>query len=228
MYRKIRITVASLVVVLACALSSAKTLSYFTDTDGMTSSFIVGNASVKLVIYGDVTGETMREFSADEYAPLTGGMDDIPFYLQATNTGNIPVYQRFRIVIPIGLEDVVSLKLPTDDSCVIAATTDYTCSNADYSITYKPYDDEVNTPAEYDIVSLRALSVTGDYSVTRQWPTEGIHISGISGVSKDLFTCAENDHNGCMLGINVYSDAIQTTGFLDAITAFENFTETHN
>lgn len=225
MHRKIRITILSLAVMVACMLSSVGTLSYFTDTDGSINNFTIGNASTVLAIYDDVDGEEKQVFDANRYSPLTDNMDDVPFYLQATNSGNIPVYQRFRVVIPIGLEDVVTLKLPTDDSCMIKTVAEHNCSNDDYDITYKPYDAEANKPAEYDIVSLNALSVTGAGSVTREWPTEGIRINGISDVNRDLFECAEDNDNNCTLGINVYSNAIQATGFTDAITAFENFTE---
>lgn len=227
MHRKIRITIVSLMVMIACMISSVGTLSYFTDTDGATNSFTVGNASTVLSMYDDVSGDEKREFDASRYSPLTDGMDDIPFYLQATNSGNIPVYQRFRVVIPIGLEDVVTLKLPTDESCNIKTVDGHKCSNDDYNITYKPYNDEANKPAEYDIVSMNALSVTGVGSVTREWPTVGIKINGISDANKDLFECVEGNDNNCTFGIKVYSNAIQTTGFTDAVTAFENFTETN-
>ena len=129
MHRKIRITIVSLMVMIACMISSVGTLSYFTDTDGATNSFTVGNASTVLSMYDDVSGDEKREFDASRYSPLTDGMDDIPFYLQATNSGNIPVYQRFRVVIPIGLEDVVTLKLPTDESCNIKTVDGHKLGN---------------------------------------------------------------------------------------------------
>ncbi len=101
MYQKIRITVSSVVVMVLCMLSSTMTLSYFTDTQTTTNEFTIGNASAQFTIYGNADGT--EAFDASAYT-LVDHMDDIPFYLEAENTGNIPVYQRFRVVIPEGLE----------------------------------------------------------------------------------------------------------------------------
>lgn len=220
MYRKIRITVASLAVIMIAVLSSAGTLSYYTDTDGTTNNFVVGNASSKLTIYGDETGENVF---TEPSRPTEDGTE-VAFYPQAVNNGNIPVYQRFRVVIPIGLEDVVTLKLPTDESCAIQTTT--MCSNDDYTFIYKPYDSGTNTPAEYDIVSKNVLNQN---SLTKKWPMTGIKFGAISDIDSSQYTCAGGDSNRCVFGVEVYSDVIQTTGFENgAVEAFESFTETHN
>ena len=223
MYRKIRITVISLVTMAICVLSSTATLSYFTDTDAKTNDFTVGNASTSLAIYDELTN-SRRVFDAGRYM-LTDNLD-IPFYPQATNDGNIPVYQRFRVVIPIDLAQVVTLNLPAmDEGCVISTASENTCSNSDYTIVYKPSVNVENTStyAEYYITSNNVLGVD---STTSEWPITGIHISGISGVDNSLFVCANNNNNSCVLGVNVYSDAIQTTGFSSAVDAFEDFAET--
>ena len=192
MYHKFRITITAIVVMMFCTLSSTMTLSYFTDTDSTTNSFTIGNASTALSIYGDDVGE--QAFDASNYT-LTPNMPDIPFYLQATNDGNIPVYQRFRIVIPTALADSITLNLPT--------TTD------EYVVT--------NQSGTYYIVSTEALAVG---ETTAHWPTLAIHVGDITNIDTSQFTCSDNSNNNCVLGINVYSDAIQTAGFANATDAF--------
>ena len=222
MYQKIRITVVSLVVMSVCILSSVMTLSYFTDTDTSSNEFTVGNASTSLAVYDDISGETKRVFDAANYSPLVDR--DIPFYLQATNDGNIPVYQRFRVVIPIALAEYVKLNLPTN--CEVETATNYICASNDYTITYNPSVSVEETPtyAEYYIVSNRELAVDAK---TIEWPTEKLVFTGISDAEKSLFTCTNNDNNNCVLGLNIYSDAIQTTGFANANEAFTNLAETY-
>lgn len=225
MYHKIRITVVSLMVMMAIVLSSAGTLSFFTDTDSQTNDFTVGNVSTVLSIYSDASGSSELDVNADEYK-LTNNSPK-PFYLQATNNGNIPVYQRFRVVIPITLASVVTLDLPTmNNNCVVETASNHTCENANYTVTYNPSVSVENTPtyAEYYIISKDALAVN---ATTSGWPTEAIKIGDISGVDNSLFTCADNSGNNCVLGISAYSDAIQTTGFADAISAFANMAETY-
>ena len=214
MYHKIRITVVSLMAIAICMLSSTGTLSYFTDTDSKQNDFTVGNVSTVLAIYDDLAGDK-RVFDAANYSPLKDNVD-IPFYLQAMNDGNVPVYQRFRVVIPIALAQVVTLDLP----CTIAEAPTHagSCSSTDYNVSYS-LDDMY---AKYYIVSNAAVAVD---DVTNEWPTTKIHIRGLSDENKSLFTCENNDPNHCVLGIGVYSDSIQTTGFTSAIQAFENLTE---
>ncbi|MBQ2695352.1 hypothetical protein IJG04_01810 [Candidatus Saccharibacteria bacterium] len=230
MYHKIRITVVSLVVVVTCMLSSVATLSYFTDSDIKTNSFTIGNVSTTLAIYDDVTGEVKHVFDADSHGPLESNVENIPFYLQAENTGNIPVYQRFRVVIPITLAGVVTLNLPTmNEDCVIDTTAEAgsTCSNDDYTVTYKPSVNvgDVPTYAEYYIISNSVIDANG---LTSEWPTEGIRTGEIpTDIAESLPTCDANNSNNCVLGIKVYSDAIQTTGFENAITAFASVGETY-
>ena len=123
MYHKVRITVVSLVAVAVCMLSSAGTLSYFTDTDAKTNNFVVGNASTELAIYGSEDGETsFADGTSTALAESNGKIvsgSQVPFYLRATNDGNIPVYQRFRVVIPAALAGVVTLNLPNMNSCAV-------------------------------------------------------------------------------------------------------------
>ena len=205
MYHKIRITVVSLIAIAICVLSSGATLSYFTDSVATTNNFTVGNASTSLAIYNDVAGDSEHLFNASSYT-LTSNLD-IPYYLQATNDGNIPVYQRFRVVIPKDLASVVTLNTPT---------------NSNYTVTYKPSVNEAY--AEYYIVNNTALAV-GD--TTAEWPTTSIHIGDISDVDNSLFTCANGNANNCVLGISVYSDAIQAAGFTSAAQALANLVETY-
>ncbi len=221
MYRKIRITVVSLVIIVVCALSSTTTLSYFTDTDAKINDFTIGSISTVLAIYDDVTGDGKRPLDVNRYPLTTGEQNDIPFYLQATNSGNVSVYQRFRVVIPIALASMVTLDLSDMDDCVVETAPDYTCSNADYIATYNSSVD--NTYAEYYVVSKNVLGVG---RTTSEWPTTSIHIDGNFVADDSGFAC-ENDSNNCVLGIRAYSDAIQTAGFVDAVTAFENLTETY-
>ena len=228
MYRKIRITVVSLVAVMACVFSSTGTLSYFTDSDGTINNFTVGNASTVLAIYDDVSdANNKRALDASRYT-VTDNLD-VPIYLQATNDGNIPVYQRFRVVIPKVLAGVVTLNLPAmTDSCVVETVAQHTCSNADYTVIY---DEAVEATeyAEYYVVSNSALAVN---DVTKEWPTLGIHFGELTSVDnyQSLLTCGnDNSGNNCALGIRVYSDAIQTNGFVNgAVDAFTGFAETYN
>ena len=222
MYNKIRITVASLLVMTLCALSSTATLSYFTDTDAATNEFTIGNASTTLSIYEDANGTL---FNTSHHSPV---VEDIPFYLSAENTGNIPVYQRFRVVIPIELASVVTPDLL--GSACNNIVTDKSCSNDDYTVTY---DDSVEvgtaTYAEYYITSKAALDVNAK---TKNWPMTKLKISTqvgeLSDIQKSLLTCENGDSNNCKLGIKAYSDAIQTAGFADAVSAFANFTEKYD
>ena len=221
MYRKIRVVVASLVVMGVCMLSSTGTLSYFTDSDSKTNDFIIGNASTRLTIYADSDGQ--QEFDVSQLSPLTDKMS-IPFYPSAVNDGNIPVYQRFRVAIPIALADVVVINLPTDETC--QNVDGNICSNDDYTIIYNSsvrVDDEP-TYAVYYIVNNKVLAPGEN---TSKWPMTGIYFDGISDTNKSAFACEENDNN-CIFGINIYTDVIQTTGFTDgAVSAFQNLAETY-
>ena len=224
MYYKIRITVVSLVLITICVLSSAGTLSFFTDSDSTQNDFTIGNASTELVLYKDTNGTLF-----DTTNPLTDGMQDIPYYLQATNDGNIPVYQRFRVVIPIELANVLTLKMNNCTLVVDNTDTDVSrCENANYSIVYNMSVDVENTPtyAEYYIVSKSELGVGAK---TSEWPTAAIAVGNISDVENfdQIATCENNDANKCSFGVRAYSDVIQTTGFTSAIQAFENLTETY-
>ncbi|MBR2839908.1 SipW-dependent-type signal peptide-containing protein [Candidatus Saccharibacteria bacterium] len=230
MYHKVRITVVSLVVMAICMLSSVTTLAYFTDTDGAMNNFVVGNMSTVLAIYDNVDdSENKHAFSTSDYSPLVDGK--IPLYLQATNNGNIPVYQRFRVVIPIALSSVVTLNLPEmDEECTIVTTSESTCRNTDYTVTYKPSVsvDDVPKYAEYYIVSNEVLAKDGK---TAEWPTVSLTIDGLNDLSeadKSLFATCEEDDNNCVLGIGIYSDAIQTAGFAGgAVSSFADFPETY-
>ena len=236
MYHKVRITVVSLVVMAICVLSSTDTLSYFTDTDFATNDFIVGNASIELTIYGDSDGED--PFDAGEYTLVDGGvyknnvvLSQIPYYPQATNDGNIPIYQRFRVVIPIALAGKITLALPTmNDNCIVETAANHTCNNADYTVIYNPSVAVEDEPAyaEYYIISNSKLVVNGK---TSEWPMEGIKIGNITSVDgyQSLLTCPDgnNSGNNCMLGIRIYTDVIQTAGFTDAFDAFAGVGETY-
>ena len=234
MYHKVRITVVSLVVMAICMLSSVTTLAYFTDTDSTTNNFVVGSVSTELKIYDDITGSEKHILDASEYVPADGyvykdsvELSEMPFYLQATNTGNIPVYQRFRVVIPIALAGAITLDLPTmTDNCVVETVANHTCSNADYTVIYNSSVEVGNEPtyAEYYIISENKLAV-GD--TTQEWPTLGIRFGDISGKT-NLLTCSESSSSGdCTLGIRTYSDAIQTAGFANAVSAFGSLGETY-
>lgn len=222
MYHKIRITVVSLAVILVAILGSTETLAYFTDTESQTNTFTVGNISTVLKVYSNVSGDasSWTEFNAGGYT-LSSNMDPIPYYLQVTNTGNIPVYQRFRVVIPIGLADALSLELP----CTLDSSS--TCSGNGYKVDYisSVVVGGTQTYAEYRITSINPLSVGG---TTAAWPTTAIKIGTLPDDWENIATCAGNDANHCTFGIKVYSDVIQTTGFNDATAAFANFTETYD
>ena len=230
MYHKIRIAAVSLVVMTVVMLSSVGTLSYFTDSDGAQNDFMIGNAKSELVIYDDVVNTPKRELSSTNYPPLESGNQDIPYYLQATNIGNIPVYQRFRVVIPIALAEVLTLKL---DNCTLvqdATNTDVsTCSNTKYNVTYDKSVEVENVPtyAEYYIVSNEKLAVNG---TTSEWPTTAIEFGDFPSVENwdSFMTCGDNSGNNCSFGVKAYSDVIQTTGFINAEEAFRGFAETYN
>ncbi|MBR3322056.1 SipW-dependent-type signal peptide-containing protein [Candidatus Saccharibacteria bacterium] len=238
MYHKVRITVVSLVVMAICVLSSVGTLSYFTDTDAATNEFMVGYASTVLKIYDDVSDASNKhEIVASDYTAVDNyvlkyassiteeQLDSLPFYLQASNDGNIPVYQRFRVVIPIALANVVSLDLPnTYNGCNVKTAENNTCSNDDYTITYNPSVSVEDTPtyAEYYIVSNDKIIVNGK---TKEWPINGIKFGAVSGLG-ELLMC-ENNSSNCAVGIKAYSDAIQTAGFQTATAAFAGVGETY-
>ena len=216
MYKSIRVAVASLIVMMICVLSSTLTLSYFTDTVTQSSDFTIGNASTELEV------EFQR---ADTNAPITNG-EMIPFSLQATNDGNIPIFQRFRIVIPIDLSNAVSLSLAGNDCKNTGTSASGLCSNENYTITHKESVSIENNAryAEYYIVSQEPLSV-GDK--TAEWSNlPQFEIGDIPSAGSEPYTC-ESGNNSCVLGIKFYSDSIQTTGFENAEQAFENFTETY-
>ena len=229
MYHKIRITAVSLVVIVICILSSAGTLSYFTDTDGVTNNFTLGNAATELKKYGDVSSEEPQAISTE---PVTDN-SLYAFHLQARNIGNIPVYQRFRVVIPIEFAGLVTLTIPDMEECTLTTAVGTmetsTCSNDNYTVTYDPSVEVENvaTYAEYYIVSKAPLVVDG---LTAEWPTSEINFGNISSVEnyRNILSCGD-DVNNCVLGIGIYSDVIQTAGFADgAVEAFENFTESYN
>lgn len=226
MYRKIRIVVVSLVVAMICVVGSSMTLAYFTDTDSTTNNFVIGNASTKLMIYDDVSGSAYHELNVADYSPLVGieengTVRDIKFYLQAQNDGNIPVYQRFRIAIPKNLAGLVTVSLGDGGSCDAVVAT--SCNYDGYTASYKSSVHN-NEYAEYYITRTIALDVNAK---TSEWPTTNLRITGISEANKSSFECS-GDNNNCVLGIKVYSDAIQTAGFANAAQAFENFAETYN
>lgn len=211
-----------------CILSSTATLSYFTDTDSKINNFTIGNAATALSIYDDISDENpeaWRAFDVANHAPLTDGIE-IPLYLEAKNTGNIPVYQRFRIVFPTALANLITVGFPGLDNCAPETAPDNTCSNGDYVITYNPAVEVAGEPtyAEYYITSTNPLALNAK---TPSWPTEKIRITGLSETNKSLFTCENNDQNSCAFGINFYSDVIQTTGFPTAAQAFVNLSETY-
>lgn len=212
MYHKIRITVASLAAVLLSIAGSSMTLSYFMDTDAETNNFVVGNVSTELTIYKD--SNASAKLSASDYTLVD--QLSVPFYLSAKNDGNISVYQRFRVVIPKALAEKVQLKL---DDCVLSSGS---CSSDDYTITYNSNVD--NTYAEYYLTSKSALGVNAS---TAEWPATELYFDGITDADTSQFSGCGSDNNSCVLGIKAYSDAIQTTGFTSATSAFENFTETY-
>lgn len=197
MYQKIRITVASVVVIALCVLSSTITLSYFTDTKSSANEFTVGNASTALAIYSNADGT--EPFDASNYT-LVPNMPDIPFYLEATNNGNIPVYQRFRIVIPSDLANHITLATPETDEYTVEKKSNV-----------------------YYITLNNALGVD---EATGHWPTTAIRIGNIP-TDMSPYTCSDNTNNHCVLGLNVYSDVIQTAGFENAAEAFESLDNNH-
>lgn len=228
MYRKIRITAIAIVLAVICIASSSGTLSYFTDTDYTENSFAVGRVASELSIYKDTSG---AEFDEADYSinnnPLQANMP-IPYYLQAENTGNIDAYQRFRIVIPITLKDVVSVKLGGDlATCDARTTTNNTCEGTLYKVKYNPSVEVDSEPtyAEYYIESKNILAKDGK---TEEWPTSALYIEA-SATDEDIpqLACGESSNN-CTLGVKVYSDTIQTYGFNDVSAAFSNFNETYN
>ena len=229
MYRRIRITVASLATILLCLAGSSMTLSYFTDTQSQENRFVIGNASTSMTIYSDAAGTI--PFSAEAHAIVE--QDPMPFYLRATNNGNIPVYQRFRIVIPIELADKVALNM---SGCTLAPVTNQptqqSCSLSNYDVLYDSSVKVDNTPtyAEYYITSKDILTVNGATNTTASWPTTNLTFSNISSLTSEqkdtLFGCG-NDANNCVLGIKTYSDAIQTAGADSAIEAFGRIGETY-
>lgn len=226
MYKKIRITAIAIVLAVICIASSSGTLSYFTDTDNTENNFVVGRVASELSVYKDTEG---TEFDETEYEghPLEAG-NQIPYYLQAENTGNIDAYQRFRIVIPIGLKDAISVKLGGDlAECNAKTATNNICEGSLYKVRYSAsveVDDEP-TYAEYYIESKNILAKE---TKTEEWPTTALYIeAGASSEDLSQLACGESGNN-CTLGVKVYSDTIQTYGFSDVSAAFVNFAETYN
>ncbi len=223
MYHNFRIVVASLAIMLLCVLSSPITIAYFTDTDSKLNNFVIGNAATTLTIYADISSNPRIIFDPSIYSPLTANQE-IPFYPEAENTGNIPVFQRFRIAVPIALKDTFTLSLP--NTCTLETETESTCSTDDYTIVYNPSVlTESSAYAEYYITSKNPLNI-GE-KTTDWWETSKILIGNISDIDNSLFQCTDNTANNCILGVNVYSDVIQTTGFENALAAFANLEETY-
>lgn len=215
MYRSLKIMVASVVAIGLSIIGSSATIAYFTDTDEQTNNFVVGNASTELKIY-DANGE----LNPSDYSPLED-TDTITFRLKATNNGNINVYQRFRVVLPIAMRDAVTLTLDGMGDCDVRTAANHTCENANYFATYNP--SVGGAYAEYYIMSKAVLAKD---SATVEWPTAQLNIVSLSGADSTPLTCGGGENN-CALGVRAYSDAIQTTGFDNVVTAFQNFTETY-
>lgn len=226
MYSKLRITLASLSLILLSTLTSTATVAYFTDTDTTTSTFVLGHASTALSVYDDVSLATYHPFSADAYEPLTQGQE-IPLYLSAENGGNIPVYQRFRLVLPANLASALTLNLP---GCSLAPTsgdsTECTCTTEHYTVIYRPSVNVANA-STYAIYYIYSNLPIAPGAATPEWPTTQIVVGNLDNIDPTDFTCANNDPNACTFGLSYYSDVIQTTGFSDPISAFQNFTETY-
>lgn len=215
MYKSLKIMVASIVAIGLSIVGSSMTIAYFTDTDEQMNNFVVGNASTELKIY-DENGE-LNPSSAE---PLVDG-DSITFRLKAENNGNINVYHRFRVVLPIAARDAITLTLDGMGDCDVRTVANNTCENANYLATYNP--SVGGAYAEYYIMSKAILTKN---SATVEWPTARLNIVNLSGVDSAATTCAGGENN-CVLGVQAYSDAIQTTGFDNVVTAFQNFTETY-
>ncbi|MBR2725763.1 hypothetical protein IKE87_00625 [Candidatus Saccharibacteria bacterium] len=215
MHKRIKIMVASIIAIGMSIVGSTMTIAYFTDTDEQINNFVIGNAATELKIY-----DNNGELDPSSYEPLEDGTT-INFRLKAANNGNINVYQRFRVVLPIALRDAVTLTLDSMGGCDVKTVAGNTCENANYLATYSP---SVNsTYAEYYIMSKAVLSKN---ATTAEWPTAQINIAGLSVVDRTLLTC-ENGNNSCVLGVRAYSDAIQTTGFDNVVSAFQSFTEVY-
>lgn len=227
MYRKIRITAVAMVLAVICIASSSGTLSYFTDTDDTESNFVVGRVASKLSIYKDTNGTEFSEADYDNSNPLRAGML-IPYYLQAENIGNIDAYQRFRIVIPIALKDVVSVKLDGElASCNVKTATNNTCENSVFKVTYDPSVEVENTATYHAEYYIESKNILAKDATTAEWPTSALYIEeNTETADLSKLTCGESSNN-CTLGIKVYSDTIQTYGFNDASGAFANFKENY-
>ncbi|MBR2725768.1 SipW-dependent-type signal peptide-containing protein [Candidatus Saccharibacteria bacterium] len=224
MYRKIRITAIAMVLAVICIASSSGTLSYFTDTDDAENNFVVGRVASSVSVYKDTNKTAFSEADYGGNNPLVP-KKEIDYFVEAENTGNIEAYQRFRIVIPITLKDVISLKLYGNLSSCDVKVNDV-CENEDYKVTY---DDSVEvesvpTYAEYYIESKNILAKDGK---TANWPTSALYIEeNAENIDLSELACGESSNN-CTLGVKVYSDTIQTYGFDNVSSAFVNFTETY-
>ncbi len=215
MHKQIKILVASIVAIGMCIIGSSATIAYLTDTEQQVNNFTVGRASTTLTIYDD-----SGVLDPSSYSPIEDGTT-VTYHLKAENDGNISVYQRFRVVLPIALKDAVTLTLSDMGDCDVRTATNNTCENTNYIATYNP---SVNsTYAEYYIMSKAKLDVS---ATTVEWPTAQINFVSVSTIDSSLLTCGGGS-NSCVLGVRAYSDAMQTTGFNSVTEAFQNFTETY-
>ncbi|MBR2709999.1 hypothetical protein IKE72_02890 [Candidatus Saccharibacteria bacterium] len=214
MHGKLKIMLASLAAIAMSIVGSSMTIAYFTDTDGGVNNFVVGHASTALTIYDDG-----GELNPASYEPLED-TQHITFRMKAVNDGNIKVYQRFRLVLPVALADAVTLNLEGMNGCDVRTATSNTCENDNFIANYNP---SVNGRAEYYIMS---KSILEKNAATTEWPTASLDIANLSAVDQSQLVC-ENGANSCVLGVGAYSDAIQTTGFNSVTEAFQNFTETY-
>ena len=226
MYSKLRVTLASLSLILLSTLTSTTTVAYFTDSDSTSSTFILGRADTVISAYDDVSSVPYTPFSADTYGPLVQDQE-IPLYLSAENNGNIPVYQRFRLVLPITLASALTFNLPGCTLTPLAESpTDSTCTTESYTVIYHPSVNIENLPT-YAIYYIYSNQPIAPGAATPEWPTTKIIVGNLDNVNPADFTCANNNLNSCAFGLSYYSDVIQTTGFSDPISAFQNFAETY-
>lgn len=221
---KQKVLAVALAIICMSVAGSAVTLSYFTDTSGVTNNFTVGNADIEFFRWyspiaryynsAEAPGvnERYESWLSASSNMLVGGKS-VALYPYISNTGNIDVYVRMRMYIPSGLYDkyvtfnqadgIVSISAPNQDNTEwLRASTDVTIDGKSYrEVTY--YRKDPLAPKRQS--SVAPISSMG---LSKNVIGEDVDLSGFV------------DENG-KLSVKMTADAVQAYGFDSAVKAFQ-------
>ncbi len=202
-----KILTAALLGVLISISSSGMTLSYLTDSDESISNFTVGRVSIKSI---------KTESGCSNI--LSGGT--CTQLIQTKNTGNSPAYIRVRIAVPA---DISERKFEFDYSntspLYIARTSDVKISDKEYKLYDFYYRGQVDPNKSPDLVEAQFR-----YTEQAKTETENSESCTPEEGKDNCMTEAENvSVNIKDVGIKIYTQAIQATGFNSVEEAFKKY-----